>query len=143
MAGSETPFFLFLTLILGGMFVSSVVGSAALREPIRLVPLTVLMLAHILLYWTASVFDTSRAKVLGYLALQGALAFAITLIGRGPALIFGLFLGLIGITAGLPFAVRSYRHSSLPVLASTPTRPFCSIWTYCLTPPASSTTADV
>ena len=48
----------------------------------------------------------------------------------------------VGMLAGLPFAVRSYRHRNLPLLASTPTTPFCRNWTYCLTPPVWTTTME-
>jgi two-component system, NarL family, sensor histidine kinase YdfH len=100
-AGTELPFFLFLTVILLGIYGLTVAGALAVREPVRLIPLTVLMLAHLGLYWTTAVFEVSRRRTLLYLALQGALAFSLALIGRNLAMVFGLFLGLIGITAGL------------------------------------------
>jgi NarL family two-component system sensor histidine kinase YdfH len=99
--GSELPFFIFLTLILLGIYVLTLAGSPANREPIRLIPLTILMLAHLGLYWTTAIFDGNRRRILLYLAMQGALAFSLALIGRNLAMVFGLFLGLIGITAGL------------------------------------------
>ena len=100
-AGTELPFFLFLTVILLGIYILTVAATPAMREPIRLAPLTVLMIAHLGLYWTTALFSQTRRRVLLYLALQGALAFGLSLIGRNLAMVFGLFLGLIGITVGL------------------------------------------
>ena len=36
-----------------------------------------------------------------YLVVQGGLAFVLNLLGQNLALIFGLYMGLIGITVGL------------------------------------------
>lgn len=98
---NELPFFIFLTLILIGIYTLAVASSAELRTFSRLAPLTVLMAVHIVLYWLAAWITRDNRWMLPYLAGQGGLAFILCLIGQNLAMIFGLYLGLIGITIGL------------------------------------------
>ena len=97
----ELPFFIFLTVILVGISAWSLADSPALRAPERWIPFVVLMTAHIVLYWLAPILTQTLPRILGYLLAQGSLVFAVNLIGSNLALIFGLYMGLIGITAGL------------------------------------------
>jgi two-component system, NarL family, sensor histidine kinase YdfH len=100
-AAFQLPFFIFLTFTLGGIAAWSIVDSPALREPIRLIPFCLLMLVHIALYWLAAFIAKNRAWMLGYLLVQAGLVFAINLIGNNLAQIFGLYMGLVGISVGL------------------------------------------
>jgi NarL family two-component system sensor histidine kinase YdfH len=98
---SEFPFFVFLTLILLGMAVYSVVASPEALTPARLIPFVVLMLVHVGLYWLSADLATSSTATIIYLIIQGLLAFAINLLIGNLAMSFGLYMGLIGLTVGL------------------------------------------
>jgi NarL family two-component system sensor histidine kinase YdfH len=97
----ELPFFVFLTgalILIAGI---SAFSSPQLKEPLRLVLFIVLMISHILLYWAAPVLVGKPGRSLPYIALQMLLALLINVLGQNLALIFGLYLSLIGISAGL------------------------------------------
>jgi two-component system, NarL family, sensor histidine kinase YdfH len=100
-AAFQLPFFIFLTFTMTGVAIWSIIDSPGLREPIRLIPFCVLMLVHITLYWLAVFVAKNRTWTLGYLVVQGGLALAINLIGNNLAQIFGLYMGLVGISVGL------------------------------------------
>ena len=97
----ELPFFIFLTLVLILLFTWAVIDSPDLRQPERLAPFAVLMLAHILLYWAALLLPDQLRWKLGYLLLQGALVFTINMATQTQSLVLGLYLGLIGIATGM------------------------------------------
>ena len=73
-AAFQLPFFIFLTFILSGIAVWSIIDSPALRAPVRLIPFCVLMLVHIVLYWLAAFMAKNRKWTLGYLVVQGGMA---------------------------------------------------------------------
>lgn len=98
---SEIPFFIFLTVVLMMIYALAVATSPELRAPLRLAPFTLLMVAHIGLYWSVGLWSKNPPRILLYLVLQGALAFVMVMIGRHLALTLGLFMGLVGVTAGL------------------------------------------
>lgn len=108
----ERPFFIILTLILAGMFTFSVGSSPELRLPQRLIPFTLLMNVHIGLYWLSFWVDKNRKWLPAYLILQGGLAFAITALAQNMAMIFGLYMGLIGLAIG---QLRNSRWVVAPV----------------------------
>ena len=97
----ELPFFIFLSLILVGISIWSVVTIPALRTPARLIPFVILMIVHITMYWLAAYVAKNIHLILGFLLVQGLLAFVINWIGQNLGLISCLYLGLIGITVGL------------------------------------------
>jgi two-component system, NarL family, sensor histidine kinase YdfH len=99
--GSEFPFFIFVTVILTGIYVLSVLNSPTLHNPLSFIIFTLLMIVHISLYWCVSYFEKSLRWILGYLILQGMLAFTLSLMGQNLALTIGLYGGLIGIASGL------------------------------------------
>jgi NarL family two-component system sensor histidine kinase YdfH len=96
----EWPFFLILTLVLSFMLVQSFISIPALREPLRLIPFTILMIVHIVLHWL-SVRLQKWSRVAIYLIVQSGLAFAIVTLGANIGLLLGLYIGLIGETIGL------------------------------------------
>ena len=79
----------------------TILNAPALRDPLRLASFIVLVIAHIALYWLSVFLVGSLRRTLTYLVLQGLLAFGLNLLGSNLALIFGLYMGLIGISAGL------------------------------------------
>ena len=101
-AAYELPFFIFLTCILVGIAAFTIYDTPAVREPLRLVAYCGLMLVHIALYWLGVELVTgSLRRSLAYLGAQAALAFSITLLGGNLANGFGLYMGLIGMAAGM------------------------------------------
>jgi NarL family two-component system sensor histidine kinase YdfH len=72
----------------------------AVREPVRLIPFTVLMIITIALHWFSVRMGKWR-QVSAYLVVQGALAFAIVFLGGNIGPLVGVYMGLIGETIGL------------------------------------------
>lgn len=95
------PFFLLATLVLVGLYVWSVASIPALRVPGRLVPLTVLMAAHIALHWTTPLLASHRRLLAAYFIVQSALALVINLIAGSPGITLGLYLALAGEAVGV------------------------------------------
>jgi two-component system, NarL family, sensor histidine kinase YdfH len=99
---TEVPFFVFLTLILGGFSIFAIFTSPALNQnPLTLALFCVLMLAHIAGYWVSPRFAASTRSIVIYLLVQYLAAFVIGLIARSNSLTIGDFMALVGITAGL------------------------------------------
>lgn len=100
-SGDERNFFVLLTFIHSGLYTLSLISSPALLAPIRLIPFTILMIAHIVIYWLALGLDKHPNWIAPYLIGQGVVAFLLAHIAQNLALVFGLYLGLIGIASGL------------------------------------------
>jgi len=98
---SETPFFIFLTLVLVGISAWTFFASETLRSPVRLIPFIILLAVHIALYWLTPIFMNSWRWSLGYLAAQGLLAFILIRLGGSLSLEFGLNMALIGVSIGM------------------------------------------
>jgi NarL family two-component system sensor histidine kinase YdfH len=98
---AEIPFFVFLTLVMLAMGIWTIIATPSLQESFPLICFSVILIIHILLYWLVVFWDKTLRRIYIYLFLQGGLAFALNLLGHNMALIFGLYMGLIGITAGL------------------------------------------
>jgi len=97
----ERPFFIFLTLILAGMYVVSLIDNPALQAPLPLTIFTILMLVHLALHWSIfGIYNSPRWHLI-YLILQGLLALPITYISGNIGMIFSLYLALIGESMGL------------------------------------------
>ena len=93
-------FFVFMTLVLIGVYFLSVAQNPSLKQPGLLILFTVLMVVHIALHWSViPIIQTSRGKLI-YIVGQGLLAFIITHISRNTGMVFGLYMALIGETIG-------------------------------------------
>lgn len=97
---TEWPFFLILTFAFGFVYFQSILSSAALREPGRLILFTVLMSVHIALHWIG-VGLRKWGWLAIYLAVQSALAFTVVYLGGNIGPLLALYMGLIGETIGL------------------------------------------
>ena len=98
------PFFFmgFLTLVVGAMYIFSLVNDPKLRQPDIFIVFTLLVGIHVLLHWYLyRIAERSPAWVTGYILLQGLLAFAISVISGTLGMVFALFMGLIGESVGL------------------------------------------
>jgi len=107
------PFFLIVMAVLAFLYGVAVSGSPDLRAPARLIPFTSLMLAHAILHWFSPRLAFPLRRGLVYLAVQGALAFVLTLLANNAALILGLYIGLIGEAIGI---LRNARLSAIAVI---------------------------
>lgn len=96
----EWPFFLILTVVLGFVYIQSILSNAALREPVLFILFTILMVVHIALHWL-SVRLQRNSHVVVYVVVQSALAFVVVYLAANIGLLLGLYIGLIGETIGL------------------------------------------
>jgi len=106
------PFFLIVMAVLAFLYGLAVFRSPGLRAPARLIPFTVLMLAHAVLHWFSPRVAFFRQGI-PYLAVQGALAFVLTLLTNDTTMILGLYTGLIGEAVGI---LRNTRLSAVAVI---------------------------
>jgi NarL family two-component system sensor histidine kinase YdfH len=98
----ERLFFVFLTLVMGGIYIIALNTSVTLHPVWKLVLFTVLMIVYIGLYWVSPwVFLRIRWLPL-YILLQACLAFSLGMMSGVVGIIFGLYPGLIGLMVGAP-----------------------------------------
>jgi NarL family two-component system sensor histidine kinase YdfH len=107
------PFFLIVMAVLVFLYGVAVYGSLDLRAPARLIPFTLLMLVHAILHWFSPRLAFPLRRGLVYLSVQGALAFALTVLANNATLILGLYVGLIGEAIGI---LRNARLSAIAVI---------------------------
>jgi len=93
-------FFIFMTLIMIGMYIVSMMNNSNLRRFGYGALFTVLMAAHIILHWmVVRIIHTPKRQAL-YILGQGLLAFIITYISQNTGMVFSLYMALIGETIG-------------------------------------------
>jgi NarL family two-component system sensor histidine kinase YdfH len=93
-------FFIFMTVVLAGMYFVSISNNAALHQFWYGAPFTVLMVIHIALHWlVVRIIQVPRRKVL-YIVVQGLLALLIAAISRNTGMVVALYMALIGETIG-------------------------------------------
>lgn len=93
-------FFVFMTVVLIGVYMLSFAQNPALRQPVTAILFTVLMVVHIALHWMViPIIKVPKRKVV-YILGQGLLAFLITHISRNTGMVFALYMALIGETIG-------------------------------------------
>jgi NarL family two-component system sensor histidine kinase YdfH len=93
-------FFAFMTLVLIGVYFMTLAQNSTLRQSWLVVLFTLLMVVHITLHWlVVRVIQTSSIKTL-YILGQGLLAFFITQLSHNTAMVFALYMALIGETIG-------------------------------------------
>jgi NarL family two-component system sensor histidine kinase YdfH len=98
----ERPFFFFLTFVLVGLYVWSIINVETLHQPLTLILFTALMLIHLGLHWSLVWISSRRAGWDSlYLVLQGILAFIIIYLGGNIGVLFGLYMALIGESIGV------------------------------------------
>jgi NarL family two-component system sensor histidine kinase YdfH len=93
-------FFAFMTLVLTGMYVLTLVENASLRQSWLVVPFTVLMAVHIILHWMVTRLIQTPSHQAFYVIGQGLLAFVITYLSQNTGMILGIYMALIGETLG-------------------------------------------
>jgi NarL family two-component system sensor histidine kinase YdfH len=93
-------FFLFMTLVLIGVYFLSIAQNPLLKQPGLLILFTALMVTHIVLHWQVIPLIQTPQRKLIYILVQGSLAFVITHISKNTGMVFGLYMALIGETIG-------------------------------------------
>lgn len=92
----------FLTLVMTTMFVVALIEKPALRVGWQLVGFTTLMIVHVIMHWFLERIITFNFKlIIVYILVQGLLGFFICWMAELPAMIFAIFMALLGETVGL------------------------------------------
>jgi NarL family two-component system sensor histidine kinase YdfH len=95
------PFFILVTLVMGGMYTLTLVYAPALDDPLRLAAFSLLFFIHLILYWMSIYFSQSERRTILYLIIQGSLAFILVLISEDINLVIALYASLTGTTVGM------------------------------------------
>jgi two-component system, NarL family, sensor histidine kinase YdfH len=95
-------FFVFMTLVMIGMYILALVQNPTLQQPGPAILFTVLMVVHIVLHWmlVLSPIMQVRGRIVVYILGQGLLAFVITSLSQDIGMVFALYMALIGETIG-------------------------------------------
>ena len=94
---NETRFFVwFMTFVLGGISILSILQNTKLHKPGWLVLFVGLMIVHIALHWMLGTILQSRRGTIGYVVVQSLLAFSIVYLANNTMMIWGLYMALIG-----------------------------------------------
>lgn len=93
-------FYLLMTIVIAGVFASTLFADPSLREPWRLAAYSVLLVIHVVIHWFLEKIAT-RKGIIVYVIVQGLFAFVIVLLSNSIQMIFGLFMPLMGEVAGL------------------------------------------
>jgi NarL family two-component system sensor histidine kinase YdfH len=93
-------FFIFMTLVLVGMYVVSIASNSALRQFWPAALFTILMAVHIVIHWLVVRIIEKPYGRLWYILGQGLLAFVITHLSGNTGMIFSLYMALIGESIG-------------------------------------------
>jgi NarL family two-component system sensor histidine kinase YdfH len=94
------PFFVLVLVSLLVTYGYTVLFTPALRDPLRLVIFTVLIVITGVLHWLFTTLHFEQRGLIPYLVLQGLLCFVITVVGDNIALVIGLYMMLIGEALG-------------------------------------------
>lgn len=106
-------FFVFMTIIMAGMYVISLADNPDLRSSWTILPFTLLLIVHIALHWNVNTIIKQQNRIIWYLFGQSLLAFIIVGFSRNIGMVFTLYMALIGETIGI---LRASRWSILAIL---------------------------
>lgn len=91
----------FITLVVIAISIITLNNHPSLREPGILIPFSILVIIHLILHWQLETITQQANRIMGYIVVQGVLAFILSWIGNENGLIFALFMALIGEVVGL------------------------------------------
>lgn len=94
-------FFWFMTLILTGLTIFTIVSQENLHSLRKIIPIVLLMTVHIILHWMLRYFLNRRGWTIGYMLVQGAITAVIILITKNSGVALGLTLALLGESIGV------------------------------------------
>src|SRR5262245_55207847 len=96
-------FFVFMTLVMIGMYILALVENPVLRQPRLVILFTTLMILHVALHWMlvlSPILHTPKRRAF-YILGQGLLAFIITYFSQNIGMVFALYMALIGEVLGI------------------------------------------
>ncbi len=93
-------FFAFMTFVMVGMYIWSLIAQPNLRTSWLVIPFTLLLAIHIVAHWNANRIIQNRRRVIWYILGQSALAFVIVNLSGNIGMVFALYMALIGETIG-------------------------------------------
>jgi two-component system, NarL family, sensor histidine kinase YdfH len=93
-------FFAFMTFVMVGMYIWSLIAQPVLRTSWLVIPFTVLLAIHIIAHWNVNRIIQDRNRILWYILGQSVLAFVIVNLSGNIGMIFALYMALIGETIG-------------------------------------------
>jgi NarL family two-component system sensor histidine kinase YdfH len=91
----------FVTLVVIGIYVFTLIDRQFLQQPVILFIFSVLILVHIMLHWQLGKFINEPRKTTWYILVQGVLAFVILLVSKNLYIIIALYMVLLGEAIGL------------------------------------------
>ena len=94
-------FFVIVSLVVIAGYVTVIQDDPRMRAPVRLVPLTLLVITHIVLHWLSPGLVLKRRGIPIYLAVQGTVAFVVGLLTPGYWLVIALYMGLTGMAVSI------------------------------------------
>jgi NarL family two-component system sensor histidine kinase YdfH len=95
------PIFIMVTFVMVVLYVTNILASSILNNPLRLIFVTLLFVLHLSLYWMILNFVQTEKRTLYYLIAQGLLAFVIVLLSENIYLAIGLFSSISGTAVGM------------------------------------------
>lgn len=93
-------FFIFMTIVLIGMYFVSMTNNPVLHQFWYGAQFTILMTIHLALHWMVVRFIQTPKHKVQYIIVQGLLALFITDMSRNTGMVFSLYMALIGETIG-------------------------------------------
>lgn len=93
-------FFIFMTLIMVGMYIWALFDNPVLRTSWMLMPFTLLLAIHIIAHWNLGRIIQNRKRAIWYILAQSIVAFVIVNLSGTIGMIFALYMALIGETIG-------------------------------------------
>jgi NarL family two-component system sensor histidine kinase YdfH len=103
----------FLTMVMVIMYAVALMEKPDLRQSWQLVIFTGLMAGHVILHWQIEKIILSSKLTVGYIILQGMLAFFICWMAGHQAIIFAIYMALLGETVGMLGLSRATLLSAL------------------------------
>jgi NarL family two-component system sensor histidine kinase YdfH len=91
----------FLTMVMVLMYVVALLEKPDLRQSWQVIVFTFLMAAHVFLHWQIEKIIISTKLTAGYIILQGILAFFICWLAGNQAIIFAIYMALLGEAVGM------------------------------------------
>ena len=93
-------FFAFMTFVMVGMYIWSLIAQSDLRTSWLVIPFTLLLVIHIVAHWNVNRIIQNRRRMIWYILGQSALAFVIVNLSGNIGMVFALYMALIGETIG-------------------------------------------
>lgn len=94
-------FFWFMTLILTGLTIFTIVSQNNLHSLTKIIPIVLLMAVHIILHWMLRHFLDTKGWTIGYMLVQGAITAILISITKNSGIAMGLTLALLGEAIGV------------------------------------------